>query len=97
MRWSSELAMEADERKSQLGVEQLSALANSELLGGAEKAFVDAALESALADVVVAIEDVEQADGEIAIVGRPEPQLNPQDDGPSIPSMATTDEGALDG
>jgi len=48
MRWSAELAMDSDPRRSQLGVEQLVALARSDLLGDAEKLFVDAAVGSVL-------------------------------------------------
>ena len=84
MRWSSELAMAADHHKTQLGVGQLRALAGSELLGEAEKAFVEAALRSAL---VRAIRTIEQ--GGVA-------EVDPQGGDPSLPLITTTDEGAAD-
>jgi hypothetical protein len=55
MRWSAEMAMDSDERKTQLGVQQLRALACSELLGISEKPLVDAALDTALAEAVTVI------------------------------------------
>jgi hypothetical protein len=56
MRWSAEMAIDADERKRQLGAQQLTVLADSELLGMPEKPLVDAALESALAEAVDVIQ-----------------------------------------
>lgn len=71
LRWASELAVSDDERKAELGVEQLSALADSDLLGEAEKAFVDAALESALVDSADEIEEIEQAGEDVQVVQLP--------------------------
>lgn len=65
LRWAAELAIAEDERKVELGVDQLRALAHSDLLGGQEKAFVDAALESALVKRAGQIEQRTKAAGEV--------------------------------
>lgn len=46
LRWAAELAVDADERKAQLGLAQLDALGGSDMLSEAEQLFVDAALAS---------------------------------------------------
>lgn len=68
LRWASELAVSEDEREAALGVDQLIALADSDILGDSEKAFVDAALESALAEPVEEIAEIEAAGEEPEIV-----------------------------
>jgi len=92
MRWSAELAMDSDPRRSQLGVEQLVALARSDLLGDAEKLFVDAAVGSVLDNVLGVLEDVEDASDQVEILK----ESAVPDDGDSLPSVSTKHEGAAD-
>ena len=70
-RWASELAVSDDFRKAELGVHQLSALADSDLLNDEEKSFVDAALETVLAEPLEEIEELETGGEEIQVVQRP--------------------------
>jgi hypothetical protein len=46
LRWAAELAVSADEGKAQLGLAELQALADSDLLEAGQKLFIDAALEA---------------------------------------------------
>lgn len=95
MRWSSELAMTPDDRVAQLGVGQLTALADSDLLGDAEKVFVEAALESALSDVFRVAREVEGTGNEVKVLAKTgTPEAPPGGADPSLPLRSTTDEGA---
>jgi hypothetical protein len=68
LRWAAELAVSVDEEKSALGVDQLIALLDSDILGDSEKALVDAALESALAEPAEEIAELEAVGKEPEIV-----------------------------
>jgi hypothetical protein len=57
LRWAAELAVELDERKAQLGLAQLNALGESDMLDDAEQLFVDAALESVLREPIDELEE----------------------------------------
>lgn len=46
VRWAAELAVSTDDRMADLGVNQLAALLESDLLEDAEKVFVEAALDA---------------------------------------------------
>ncbi len=70
LRWAAELAVATDEAKAELGIDQLAALADSDLLGDAEKYLVDAALESALAEPTDEIERIEHEGEEVQVVQR---------------------------
>lgn len=66
LRWAAELAVHEDDRTARLGVSQLDALAESDLLDETQQAFLDAALESVvrtpreeLAELADAGEDAE--------------------------------------
>ena len=97
MRWSAELAIEPDERKARLGIDQLSALASSDLLGDEEKAFVDAALESAVDDVISAAGRVEEANNDVqALKARHTAETIAPDGESWVPLIAQTDEGTAD-
>ncbi len=48
LRWAAELAVSGDELKATLGVEQLQALRNSQMLSPAEEDQIDAALHAAI-------------------------------------------------
>lgn len=50
LRWSSELAVNQDDRMANLGVAQIAALLTSDLLDDAEKIFVEAALDAVYQD-----------------------------------------------
>jgi hypothetical protein len=58
LRWSAELAVSDDEGKAKLGVSQLNALGDSDLLDRHQQLFVDAALRAV---VDVPVEEIEQA------------------------------------
>jgi hypothetical protein len=60
LRWASELAVSDDEGKARLGVAQLAALAQSDLLNEQHQLFIDAALIAVIREPV---EVVEQAGG----------------------------------
>ena len=94
MRWSAELAIEPDVRKARLGIDQLWALASSNLLGEEEKSFVDAAFESALEDVISVARRVEDANDDVNIR---EVETDGTDGERSLPLVGPTDEGAADG
>lgn len=51
MRWAAELSMRDDDRLAKLGVSELDALLDSDLLEESEKAFVEAALDAVYDDV----------------------------------------------
>jgi hypothetical protein len=67
-RWAAELAVSDDRRKAQMGVGQLRALVDSPLLSEAEKALVDAALESAIHAAVAQIEATEKVGEKTRVV-----------------------------
>lgn len=56
LRWAAELAIDSDSLKARLGVDQLNALGDSDLLDESGQLFVDAALQSVLSEPVVKIE-----------------------------------------
>jgi hypothetical protein len=68
LRWASELVVSDDPRKAQLGVDQLAALASSSLLSEDDKAFVDAALTSAIHEPLAEIEAAEKTGKDIRVV-----------------------------
>lgn len=89
LRWAAELAVSGDERQSAFGVDQLIALLDAEILGDSEKAFVDAALETALEEPVEEIAEIE-AEGEEAEVVQGERSTDPV----ALPSEQSTEHGS---
>lgn len=66
LRWAAELAVTPDDdAKAALGVAQLTALGESDLLDDAQKLFVGAALDAVLED---AVEEVEEAGEDAEVV-----------------------------
>ena len=65
LRWAAELAVDRDEAKSALGVAQLIALGDSDLLDEDQQLFVDAALAAVVDD---AAKEVEAAGPEVEVV-----------------------------
>lgn len=65
LRWAAELAVSTDDGKARLGVAQLNALGDSDLLDDAQQLFVDAAL---LAVVDVPAEELEQSTGDVEVL-----------------------------
>ena len=61
LRWAAELAVDRDPRKSQLGVDQLEALADSDLLDDAGQGFIDAAIDSVLRLPTEELDELEDA------------------------------------
>jgi hypothetical protein len=57
LRWAAELAISADEGKARLGIAQLNALGDSELLDEAQQLFVDAALDAAIDEQAGEVKD----------------------------------------
>lgn len=57
LRWAAELAIDSDPRRARLGVDQLTALGDSDLLDESGQLYVDAALDSVLSDPVDMIEE----------------------------------------
>ncbi|WP_297622874.1 hypothetical protein [Nocardioides sp.] len=95
LRWAAELAVTDDEAKSALGVAQLVALGDSDLLDVDQQLFVDAALAAVVND---AVQEVEAAGPEVEVVRDWEPSsLEPP---PSDDLDSTQDdeaEGSADG
>lgn len=58
LRWAAELAVSADDRMADLGVNQLAALLDSDLLDDAEKVFVEAALDAVYQDPAAELEEL---------------------------------------
>ena len=71
LRWAAELAVADDDAISSLGVAQLVALAESELLDEAQQVFVDAALDAVVDD---AVEEVDHAEREAEVMRHLEPR-----------------------
>jgi hypothetical protein len=61
LRWAAELAVSYDEDHARLGVAELRALANSEMLDEGQQLFIDAALQAV---VKVPAEEIEQLGGD---------------------------------
>jgi hypothetical protein len=58
LRWAAELSISEDDRMADLGVAQLEALLNSDLLDDAEKVFVEAALDTVYEDPEAELEQL---------------------------------------
>jgi hypothetical protein len=56
LRWAAELAVSKDEDQAKLGLAQLSALGESQMLDEAQQLFIDAALEAVVSEPVSEIE-----------------------------------------
>lgn len=69
LRWAAELAVSEDIGKARLGIEQLQALRDSQILSPAEEGFIDAALRAAIA---VPRQAIEQARGEVKVIATTE-------------------------
>jgi hypothetical protein len=60
LRWASELAVSDDEGKAKLGVAQLAALAQSDMLDEQHQLFIDAALVAVIREPVEEVEQIAQ-------------------------------------
>ena len=80
LRWAAELAVSDDQAHARLGVAQLGALLQSELLDEEEKNFVQAALTAV---VRVPVERIEQFGGDVQVVSEPDLPTGPRVDVPS--------------
>ncbi len=95
LEWAAELSISEDEAKSRLGLSQLRALAASHLNDKDVQAFVDAALDAVVEDVVHEIEEAEGTDEPVAVVriaGTTASTVGTLDAEPSLPSESR-DEG----
>jgi len=68
LRWAAELAASEDERKSELGVAQLVALGESDLLDVGDQGFIDAALATVIREPAEEIEEIEAAGEDAEVV-----------------------------
>jgi hypothetical protein len=81
LRWAAELAVSDDQAHSRLGVAELGALLQSELLDEEEKDFVQAALTAV---VRVPVEQIEQLGNDVRVVAEPDLPPRPPADIPSV-------------
>ena len=58
LRWAAELAVSDDENQAKLGMAQLTALGDSDMLDTKEQLFVDAAFEAAVRDPAADLDDL---------------------------------------
>lgn len=65
LRWAAELAVSEDVRQARLGMEELQALRDSQILSSTEEGFIDAALRAAIA---VPRQAIERARGDVEVV-----------------------------
>ena len=90
--WAAELAVSDDEGKAQLGLAELQALADSDLLEAGEKLFIDAALESVVREPE---EELEEAGEDAqAVQVRDEAGLNDETNGVLPSGGDARDEGS---
>jgi hypothetical protein len=89
LRWAAELAVSDDQAHSRLGVAELGALLQSELLDEEEKDFVQAALTAV---VRVPVEQIEQLGEDVKVIAESEVPTEPI---AAVPSegQAETEEG----
>jgi hypothetical protein len=90
LRWAAELAVSDDRAHSRLGVAELGALLQSELLDEEEKDFVQAALTAV---VRVPVEQIEQLGGDVKVVAESELPTEPM---AAVPSEIQAEEGRGD-
>jgi hypothetical protein len=89
LRWAAELAVSDDQAHSRLGVAELGALLQSELLDEEEKDFVQAALTAVVRVPVEQIEQIEQLGGDVRVVAEAELPTEPM---AAVPSEVRADE-----
>jgi hypothetical protein len=95
LRWAAELAVSSDPARSALGVAQLVALGESDLLDTGQQLFVDAALAAVIED---AAEEVEAAGPDVEVVRLPEAVARGEVVGGDVESQGSTGtEGETDG
>jgi DNA gyrase/topoisomerase IV subunit B len=68
LQWAAEMSISQDQAKSRLGLSQLRALSASNLNDQDVQAFVDAALDAVVEDVVEEIEEAEETEEPVAVV-----------------------------
>jgi hypothetical protein len=94
LRWAAELAVSDDQAHSRLGVAELGALLQSELLDEEEKDFVQAALTAV---VRVPVEQIEQLGDDVKVVAEPDLPARPTADIPSVVEAEQKEAAADDG
>lgn len=67
LRWAAELAVSEDDRAAELGVAQLTALLESDLLDDKEKVFVEAALDTVYEDPEEELEQLGEDEVEVVV------------------------------
>jgi hypothetical protein len=83
LRWAAELAVSDDDRTAQLGVAELNALAESDLLDESQQLFIDAALDSVIEEPEDEIDESEE-DVDVEVVRTADTPAEPDD--PRLPS-----------
>jgi hypothetical protein len=87
LRWAAELAVSDNEGQAKLGVSQLNALGDSDLLDDAQQLFVDAALQAVVDEPA---DEIDEAGNDAEIIRLPGPGA------PPVPSDEN-EEGGDDG
>ena len=95
LRWAAELAVRSDERMADLGVAQLAALLESDLLDVREKGFVVAALDAVYQDPEAEIADLGQEVEVVGYVGEGNVVVT-DEEGARVLSTQRTEDGASD-
>lgn len=72
LRWAAELSASDQPNLAQLGVAELVALAESDLLDDSQKVFIDAALESAIHTLTDTIDEIEAAGDQADVIEDPD-------------------------
>ncbi|MDN5770124.1 MAG: hypothetical protein L0H26_10365 [Microlunatus sp.] len=72
LRWGAELAASDKPGLADLGVAELVALSQSDLLDDSQKVFIDAALEAVVADPAEEIDEIEAAGDDVEVVEDPD-------------------------
>jgi hypothetical protein len=91
LRWAAELAVSDDEGHARLGVAELRALGESDLLDDSEQLFIDAALNAV---VNVPAREIEQLGGNVQVIAT---TSLPADAGAHLPSEAGAEDEEGDG
>ncbi len=99
LRWAAELAASEEERKSELGVAQLTAHGESDLLEAGNQVFVDAALGSVIREPAEEIDEIEAAGEAAEVVEDTEDELGMTDEATAVLSSESdeTEEEASHG
>lgn len=86
LRWAAELAASEEDRQSELGVAQLTALGESDLLDSGDQIFINAALSSVIREPKEELDEIEAAGGDVEVVENHEAHAGLTDEGTTVVS-----------